>query len=94
MQYEKKGNQTTVEFKKCVSYVTYCWCTRKCDKDWLTRNNTTTKLEILHKIAPKKLKNIVRYSKDPQKQPSRGALGKRCSENMQQIYRRPRNSSG
>ena len=37
--------------------------------------------------CPCRIKNIVSISWD-QKQPSRGVLGKRCSENMQQIYRR------
>ena len=56
IQYGNEGNETTVESKKRVSYTTYCWCTRECDRDWLIRTNTTTKLEILRKIAPKKLK--------------------------------------
>ena len=34
IQYEKEGNLTTVESKKWVNYPTYCWYTRKCDKDW------------------------------------------------------------
>ena len=34
----------------------YCRCTSKCDKDWLIRKNTTTKLKGIREIAPKELK--------------------------------------
>ena len=56
IQYEKEGNLTTVESKKWVNYPTYCWCTRKCDKDWLICKNRTTKLKSFREIAPKELK--------------------------------------
>ena len=41
---------------------------------------------FIPKLAPSVTNNLNR--KNYQKQPFRGALTKRCSENMQQIYRR------
>ena len=57
--------------------------------EWFKKAWTKTRFNEFH-MSVNCISNFlfICHSKNEQKQPSRGVLNKRCSENMQQIYRR------